>query len=118
MPGEDLQTKLRGPGVMLQLAVLLKFESAEGARSIQVFTSIVNAHGGILESPINVVVNQKITLENPKTGLSADCRVVRADRHNKEAFAVAFEFEKPSNQFWPIFFPSEDCTEDSAAEEK
>ena len=114
MPSEDLQTRPPSPDVMLQLAVLLKFEGAEVARSIQAFTSIVNARGGTLESPISVAVNQKITLENPRTGLSACCRVVLADRHGEETCTVAFEFERLRTKFWPIDFPAEDWMEDTA----
>jgi hypothetical protein len=108
MRGEDVQTRRSSQGVMLQVAVLVKFDGAERPLPIQAFTLIVSAQGGVLESPVKITANQKITLENPKTGLSVRCRVVRADKRDREMFSVAFEFEKPGPHFWPIAFPSED----------
>jgi hypothetical protein len=71
---------------------------------VQGFTSAVNAHGGLLESPLKVMANQKITIVNPHTGKEVGGRTVRVERASSELFSVAFEFDRPSPQFWSITF--------------
>jgi hypothetical protein len=81
----------------------------EGKRvQVQGFTLVVNAHGGLLESPLPVAANHKITLVNSKTRKEMGCRVVRAKRASSELVTVAFEFDEPTAQFWPVNFPPED----------
>ncbi len=87
------------------MAVLIRAETPEGKRmQAQGFTSAVNAHGGLMESPLKVVVDQRITIVNPHTGKEVGCRTVRVERASSELFSVAFEFDRPSPQFWPITF--------------
>ena len=79
-------------------------------RSVQVqsFTLAVNAHGGLLESPVKLVANQRIQLINPGTGKEVAGRVVRVEGSSSALYEVALEFDRRSPQFWPIAFPPED----------
>lgn len=75
---------------------------------MQAFTLAVNAHGGLLEAPLRVAANQRITLVNSQTGKVADCRVVRVEGPSESNYTIAFEFDERNPQFWPItFFPSD-----------
>jgi hypothetical protein len=95
----------RSQRVLLQVPVVIRAETPEGKRvQAQGFTSAVNAHGGLLESPLKVMVNQRITIVNPHTGNEVGGRTVRVERASSELFSVAFEFDRPSPQFWPITF--------------
>jgi hypothetical protein len=98
--------KRRSERVFLQINVLLSSAPPEKqAFQTQAFTLMVNAHGGLLESPVSVAVNQKITLTNPRSGTSCGCRVVRIAGPSESQFKIAFEFDEPNARFWPIAFP-------------
>ena len=74
------KTRRRSQRVLLQLGVILTAAiPGRGSCQVQAFTLVVNAHGGLLEAPLKVTVNQNIKLTNPRSGQSADCRVVRVD---------------------------------------
>jgi hypothetical protein len=105
MDQSDASNRRRSQRVLLQVAVVIRAETPEGKRvQAQGFTSAVNAHGGLLESPLKVMVNQRITIVNPQTGNEVGGRTVRVERESSELFSVAFEFDSPSPQFWPITF--------------
>jgi hypothetical protein len=79
-------------------------------RSVQVqaFTLAVNAHGGLLESPLKLIANQRIQLINPGSGKEVAGRVVQVEGAASALNEVAVEFDGRSPQFWPIAFPPED----------
>jgi hypothetical protein len=109
MTETNLQNRRRSQRILLQVAVLVRTEMPGGKRlQIQAFTLVVNAHGGLLESPLRMTVDQQITLVNPQTRKEAGCRVVRVEGPSKELFTIAFEFDQRSPRFWPITFPPED----------
>lgn len=109
MSENNLQNRRRSQRVLLQVAVLVRTEMPGGKRlQIQAFTLVVNAHGGLLESPLRMIADQQITLINPQTRMEADCKVVRVEGPSRELFTVAFEFHQRSPRFWPITFPPED----------
>jgi len=100
------QRKRRSQRVMLRLDVLLRFDSHEGGhQQTHASTVVVNAHGGLLESPFQMVVGQQIALINPPSGKEVVCTVVRVHKSSEGYFATAFEFSQPSPQFWAISFP-------------
>ncbi len=101
----------RSQRVMLQVAVLLQVTLPD-KRSVQVqaFTSAVNAHGGLLESPLKLTADQRILLINPHSGKNVGCRVVKVEGPSSTLYEVAFEFDSRSPQFWPITFPPADWT--------
>jgi hypothetical protein len=103
------QTRRRSQRVLLQVAVLVRTELPDGKRvQTQAFTESVNAHGGLLESPVKITTSQKITLVNPQTQNEVGCRVVRTERSPEASYAIAFEFDRPNPKFWHINFPPED----------
>jgi hypothetical protein len=105
----NASNRRRSQRVVLQVPILVKTDMPDGKRGqVQGLTLVVNAHGGLLELPLTVVTNQKITLVNPQTGKEVGCRVARAERTSSELVAVAFEFDEPTAKFWPISFPPED----------
>ena len=101
----------RSQRVMLQVAVLIQVTLPD-KRSVQVqaFTSAVNAHGGLLESPLKLTADQRILLINPHSGKNVGCRVVTVEGPSSTLYEVAFEFDSRSSQFWPITLPPADWT--------
>jgi hypothetical protein len=106
---DNATNRRRSQRVVLQVAVLVKANTPDGKRvPVQGLTLVVNAHGGLLQSPLSLASHQKITLVNPQSGKEVGCRVVRAERASSELVTVAFEFDEPTAKFWPISFPPED----------
>jgi hypothetical protein len=102
----DSQKGRRSQRVMLQIAVFIKAE-VEAGKPVRThaFTAAVNAHGGLLESPLRMTVGQKMTLVNPQSRNEVGCRVVKVQKSSSEGFTTAFEFEERSPWFWPIASP-------------
>ena len=115
MIGPTPRTKRRIQRLMIQVEVLLRVEVPGcSPRQVHAFTSAISAHGGLLEAPLRLAPNQRITLVNPNTGMSVSCRVVRADVDviDQQVYAIAFEFDQRAAQFWPINLPPEDEKEE------
>ena len=97
--------KRRSPRAALEMPVLIRANTRDGRLlQAQGFTSVVNAHGGLLESAIAVVVGQRFVLINPHSRNEASCSVVSVSGPKEAVYEVAFEFEQPNAQFWPINF--------------
>jgi hypothetical protein len=85
---------------------------------VQAFTSVVNAHGGLLESPIKLAASQQIVLINPLSRKEVSCRVVQVEKL-AGLYDVTFEFDQDYALFWPISLPpgdwgvKEDITSDN-----
>jgi hypothetical protein len=94
---------------MLQVPVVVHAKTRDG-KSVQeeTQTMVVNAHGGLLKLRAEVLPGQPILLVNAKTKVEQSCRVVRVDNPPGGQSAVAFEFDQPAPQFWPIVFPPAD----------
>jgi len=106
MSDRDPQNRRRSQRVLLQVAVYITTELAGGNRvRVQAFTQAVNAHGGLLDAPIRMIVGQRLTLVNPQSDKEVGCRVVRVDGPSDGSYPTAFEFDQPSPHFWPISFP-------------
>jgi len=101
----------RSQRVPLQVVVIVRADMPDGrCVQVQAFTSVVNAHGGMLESPMKLATGQRILLINPNSGIDVGCRVVRVEGSNSALHDVAFEFDQRSPRFWPLNFPPEDWT--------
>lgn len=86
---------------------------------VQAFTSVVNAHGGLLESPMELAMNQKIVLINPQSRNEVSCLVVHVEGPKSTFYEVAFEFEQCSARFWAIKLPPGDWkVSDTAGEDR
>jgi hypothetical protein len=103
--------KRRSARVILAIPLTLVTKTAQG-ETIQAdaVTVAVNAHGGLLKVRVRaeLLLGQPLTLINPKSGAEEECRTVRAECLSKGEFAVAFEFDRPSPEFWPVSFPPTD----------
>ena len=104
------QERRRSRRIMVQVAVLLRIETPdwEDDPPLLTFTAWVNAHGGLLESPIRTRAGQKITLIIPQSRKEAGCRVLQVQKLSEDSFATSFEFNRQSPQFWPIASPPPD----------
>lgn len=109
IPRSDAASRRRSERVLLQIRLLLETRlEAEKLVSMDAFTLVVNAHGGLLELSYKLPRGQKIWLTNLGTGTKMPCHVMGARKSDDGAFAVAFEFENPSPDFWSIHFPPND----------
>jgi hypothetical protein len=96
----------RSQRIMVQVAVLLGIETPNQEPPPTLgFTTWVNAHGGLLESPVRIRPGQRITLVIPQSRKEARCRVRQVQRASEESFATTFEFDRQSPEFWPIASP-------------
>jgi len=94
---------------MLQIRVSVQTCGPNGRESQeQALTSVVNAHGGLMKVKMAVKAGQPITLVNEKTQVQQACHVVRVETSEAGMSAVAFEFDQPAPQFWPVTFPPAD----------
>lgn len=94
---------------MLQIPVVVQVKTRDGKDlREETQTVVVNAHGGLLKLKMEVKTGQPILLINEKAKLQQGCHVVRVERSEAGNSAVAFEFDQPSPQFWPIVFPPAD----------
>jgi hypothetical protein len=112
MPSESATAtinKRRSERVVLIVRVALSVKAPNGQIiSQEAKTQVVNAHGGLLVTEMNVVAGQQFVLTNAKTGMTKRCRVVRAERVEATGLSVAFQFDEPAPKFWPIDFPPSD----------
>ena len=101
--------KRRSERVVLTVSVVVSVRTRDGrVNSEKAKTQVVNAHGGLLISELHVVTGQEFDLTNPKTGETKRCRVVRAEESDDQGFSVAFQFDEPAGNFWPVSFPPSD----------
>jgi hypothetical protein len=94
---------------MLRMTVVVTAEDEE-RRQIQeqADTQVVNAHGGLLRMKQHLHMGQSFLLTNPRNRKEINCRVVRTEEEGMEFYKVAFEFDRPASNFWPIVFPPVD----------
>jgi hypothetical protein len=99
----------RSERVVLRMSVLVLAEDEE-RKQIQekAETQVVNAHGGLLRVKHHLHVGQSFLLNNPSNNHEMSCRVVRIEEDGLDFFKVAFEFDRPAPNFWPVSFPPAD----------
>ena len=103
------ENRRRSERVMLRMTVLVTAEDQE-RRQIQeqAETQVVNAHGGLLRTKQQGHMGQSFLLSNPRNRKEMSCRVVQTDDEGMEFYKIAFEFDRPAPNFWPIVFPPAD----------
>ena len=111
----ELQNRRRSERVILRIAVVV-FAEDEQRKMLQegAETQVVNAHGGLLKMRSHLHVGQSFLLNNPRNNLEISCRVVRVDEEGMEFYNIAFEFDRPAPNFWPIVFPPADWVASAA----
>jgi hypothetical protein len=88
---------------MLQIPVVVQVRTREGKElREQTQTVIVNAHGGLMRLRMEVKTGQPFLLINERS------KVQQGETSEAGNSAVAFEFDQPAPQFWPIVFPPAD----------
>ncbi len=94
---------------MLQIPVIVQVKTRDGKDVREdTQTVVVNAHGGLLKLKMEVKTGQPILLINERAKIQQGCHVVRVETSEAGNSAVAFEFDEPTPQFWPIVFPPAD----------
>jgi PilZ domain len=105
----DSHNRRRSERVMLRMSVVVLAEDEERHQiQVQAHTQVVNAHGGLLQMKSHLHVGQSFLLTNPRSGAEISCRVVRTEDSGLDLYNVAFEFGRPTSNFWPIVFPPAD----------
>jgi hypothetical protein len=95
--------------VILRMGVLVIAENEERKQiEEEAETQVVNAHGGLLRMKEHLHIGQSFLLSNPRNSMEISCRVVRSEEAGLEHYNVAFEFDRPASNFWPIVFPPAD----------
>jgi hypothetical protein len=71
-------------------------------------TAVVNAHGGLFKLQMELLVGQPILVVNPLNNHEESSHVVRVDELQSGGFGVAFAFDTPTPEFWPLATPPAD----------
>jgi PilZ domain len=99
----------RSERVMLPIPVIVQVKTRDGKDVREdTQTVVVNAHGGLMKLKMEVKAGQPILLINERAKVQQGCHVVRVETSEAGNSAVAFEFDEPTPQFWPIVFPPAD----------
>jgi hypothetical protein len=86
----------------------MELERSRPAR-IDAFTLVVNAHGGLLELGLPLRVGQKLAIIHAGSGAQKSAKIVGIRRsQDGDGFLLAFEFDSPTPNFWPVEFPPAD----------
>jgi hypothetical protein len=96
------EERRRAQRVLLRMPVVIHIA---GKPSLSGFTHTVNANGAMIIVPEPLAEGAKITVENPKTQVVVEARVVRPPQITSEGSLVPVEFSTPSPHFWNVFFP-------------
>jgi hypothetical protein len=99
----------RSERVVLRMRVVVLAENQQREKiQVQAETQVVNAHGGLMRMREHLHVGQSFILNNPANKKDMTCRVVRIEDDGLEFFNIAFEFDQPAGNFWPVTFPPAD----------
>jgi hypothetical protein len=103
------RNRRRSKRVVLRVPLQLSAKMPDGKRiSIEVYSLVVNAHGGLLDVGMEMLRGQQVIVSNPRNEKVASGKIVRSEGSGEGRFTVAFEFEFPAPSFWPVSFPPAD----------
>jgi hypothetical protein len=103
------RNRRRSKRVVLRVPLQLSAKMPDGKRiSIEVYSLVVNAHGGLLDVGMEMLKGQQVIVSNPRNEKVASGKIVRTEGSGEGRFTVAFEFEFPAPSFWPVSFPPAD----------
>jgi hypothetical protein len=92
-------------GVPLHIRLLVMVEIGPGKSGrVDAYTLVVNAQGGLLEMTTRLMKGQKLLLSNPAAGWEERATVIGVRHADGNIFDVAFEFDNPAPNFWPMSF--------------
>jgi len=87
--------------VLLQAVVTIQTILPDGRLGrVQAFTSVVNAHGGLLQCTLKLVTDQRILLIKPNSGMELGCRVVRVEGPKSALYEIQFSL-RPILDIYP-----------------
>ena len=110
------RNRRRSERVVLRVPLQLSAKMPDGKRiSIEVYSLVVNAHGGLLDVGMEMLSGQQVILSNPRNEKVASGKIVRVEASEEGRFSIAFAFEFPAPSFWPISFPPADWSSIEAA---
>jgi len=96
----------RSERVALRIPLKLSARLPNGHRvCIEVRTSVVNAHGGLLDVGLELEPGQRVMLNNNQSPELVTATILRVEKFEDARFLMAFEFEFPVRDFWPVSFP-------------
>jgi hypothetical protein len=103
------RNRRRSERVVLRVPLQLSAKMPDGKRiSIEAHSLVVNAHGGLLDVGMEMLIGQQVILSNPRNEKVASGKIVRVEASDEGRFSVAFAFEFPAPSFWPVSFPPPD----------
>ena len=103
------ENRRRSERVVLRVPLQLSAKMPDGKRiRIEVYSLVVNAHGGLLDVGMEMLRGQQVIVSNPRNEKVASGKIVRSEGSGEGRFTVAFEFEFPAPSFWPVSFPPAD----------
>jgi hypothetical protein len=109
MDPSETSNRRRSKRVVLRVPLRLSAVTPDGKRiSIEAQSLVVNAHGGLLDVGMEMIAGQEILLSNLKTENVTAGKVLRVEGSEQGRFLVAFEFQFPAPNFWPVSFPPPD----------
>jgi TonB family protein len=93
----------------IRIAISLPVEMRDRfGRREQTHTLFVTIRGAVLATSSDLRVGHKLTIQNLKSGRTAECHVVGLESAAKQLHEVEVEFTAPQSDFWPVQFPAED----------
>ena len=92
------------------MPVILEMQVQKGPPvRIDAFTLAVNAHGGLLELGLPLRTGQRLSIIHPVSGAQKSVKTVGMRRsQDSSGFLLAFEFDSPTPNFWPVELPPAD----------
>jgi hypothetical protein len=105
MPPATQQERRRSPRRLLDVALIVRGESAEKQSFLEeTFTISVSAHGALVLLATRVALGQTLVLIKPETQQEEEGRVSRLGSPHGGLAQVAVEFSRPVPEFWPETF--------------
>ena len=99
----------RSQRLFLQVPVVIEGQLPNKRRfSENALTSVVNAHGALVELGASLNQGQAVILRNTRTSEQIEAIVKIVTPVESGKFAMALEFATPNPTFWRVSFPPED----------
>jgi hypothetical protein len=99
----------RSTRIEVQVPVRAHFEDLDGQEVLlDVFTLAVSAHGCLFAMNVRPAEGQRLRLRSARSAVEQAGRIVQVQRTREGYFAVAFEFDTPNPNLWPILDPPGD----------
>ena len=99
----------RSQRVLMQVAVRIRGENAEGAPfEEETSTLAINAHGALILLQARITSGSTVHMQHNGTKQEQECQVVFLGPVRSGKAEIGLEFAAPSPSFWRVAFPPED----------